>query len=335
LDVLVVNEPKAKESIERLRGEWEERSGGQLKTVSKSWAEVAAAKKLEADVIVFPSRYMGDLVTREWLRPVRANVLQSKEFNEDDLFPAVRSGLMKWGGEVVALPMGIELSSTSQSKAMSLLARVAPSIVSEVEEGLLFDMQTMKPRITDAAFVEAVRAAKLEKAELAHDSDRTSETSNAPSSEVAPVLGYGDRMIAVTSESHNAASAFKLIGWLASPEVSTQIAKGSELMIPVRRSLINSPAWYDASLDPDERNAISRSAEKELSARECLLVPRIPGVDDYMAALDVVVDEAVAGNVEPEAALKEAVARWEAITDARGRDAQRAAYLMNLGISAP
>jgi ABC-type glycerol-3-phosphate transport system substrate-binding protein len=142
-------------------------------------------------------------------------------------------------------------------------------------------------------------------------------------------------MIAVTTDSRNAASAFKLIGWLASPEASTQIAKGSEPVTPVRRSLIGSPAWYAASLHPDERAALSKTVEKELGASECLIVPRIPGVDDYLAALDGVVDQGFAGDVEAEAALEKAAERWEAITDARGRDAQREAYLMNLGIGEP
>jgi maltose-binding protein MalE len=329
LDVLVVNEPEVEEAIGRLRGEWEERSGGQLATISKSWSEVSNAEKLKADVIVFPSRYLGELSIRGMLRPVRSNVLQSKEFNEADLLPVVRSRLMKWGDNVMALPMGVELPSASSSQAVRLLAHVAPRIVSDVNEGLLFDTRTMKPRITDAPFVEAVQAAKS----VRRGTLESSKVTDA--SRVVPVLGYGDRMIAVTSESQNAASAFKLIEWLASPETSTQIAKGSDPMTPVRRSLLNSPAWYDTSLDPEQKAALVERAKKELGESECLLVPRIPGVDDYLAALDGVVDEAVAGDVEAEVALKKAAERWEAITDARGRDAQRKAYLMNLGIDEP
>jgi ABC-type glycerol-3-phosphate transport system substrate-binding protein len=336
LEVLVVNEPKMAEAVKRLRGEWEERSGGKLTVKSTSWAEVASAEKLEADAIVFPSRYVGELSTRGWLRPVRSNVLQSKEFDEADLFPVVSSRLMKWGAEVVALPLGADISSPSNSKGVSLLARVAPTIVSDAEEGLLFDTQTMKPRITDAPFVEAVKAAKLEHGEKANNANATSEKSTqAPSSRSAPVLGYGDRLISVTAETHNAASAFKLIGWLASPETSTQIAKGSEPITPVRRSLVNSPAWYDASLEPDEREALTKRAAQELSTTECLMVPRIPGVDEYMAALDAVVDEAIIGNVQPKTALQKAADRWEAITDAQGREAQREAYLKNLGFGEP
>src|SRR4051794_32593143 len=44
LRVLVVNEPELAEAVNRLRGEWAERSGGELKASSMTWAQVASAK---------------------------------------------------------------------------------------------------------------------------------------------------------------------------------------------------------------------------------------------------------------------------------------------------
>jgi hypothetical protein len=108
LRVLVVNEPGVAEAINRLRGEWAERSGGELISTSQTWAEVAGVKSLDADAIVFPSRYLGELCIRGWLRPVRSNVLESDEFNSADVFPIVRRELIKWGGQVMALPLGLD-----------------------------------------------------------------------------------------------------------------------------------------------------------------------------------------------------------------------------------
>jgi hypothetical protein len=65
------------------------------------------------------------------------------------------------------------------------------------------------------------------------------------------------------------------------------------------------------------------------------LVPRIPGVDEYLAALDEAVDETVRLGAAPQDALAKAAQRWEEITDARGRDSQRPAYWKHLGISEP
>ena len=63
------------------------------------------------------------------------------------------------------------------------------------------------------------------------------------------------------------------------------------------------------------------------------MVPRIPGVDQYMAALDVAVRSALQNSVTPSEALVEAARQWEKITDSLGRDSQREAYLKHLGIS--
>src|SRR6476659_1789737 len=51
LRVLVVNEPGVAEAINRLRGEWAERSGGELSATSSEWKDVAGAKSIEADVV--------------------------------------------------------------------------------------------------------------------------------------------------------------------------------------------------------------------------------------------------------------------------------------------
>src|SRR3954447_18734866 len=109
LRVLVVNEPAVADAINRLRGEWTERSGGQLSATAGQWKEVAAAKNVDADVVIFPSRYLGELCTRGWLQPVRASVLDGDEFNGRDVFPLLRRELMRWGGEVMALPLGVQV----------------------------------------------------------------------------------------------------------------------------------------------------------------------------------------------------------------------------------
>jgi hypothetical protein len=41
------------------------------------------------------------------------------------------------------------------------------------------------------------------------------------------------------------------------------------------------------------------------------------------------------GQQEPQAALSQAAAEWESITDSLGRDAQRQAYAKHLGFAEP
>ena len=154
LRVLVVNEPELAEAIDRLRGEWDERFGGRLSAESKPWTDVAAADAIDADLIVFPTRYLGELATRGWLRPVRQNVLESDAFDAADVFPLVRRNLVTWGGQVMALPLGVDLSTDGW------LAHAAPAAVSNDRVGVLFDPETMKPRIAGAAFVNALATMK-------------------------------------------------------------------------------------------------------------------------------------------------------------------------------
>jgi hypothetical protein len=327
--LLVVNKPDLVEAIDRLRGEWNDRSGGELGTSSMSWAELAAAKSPEADVIVFPSRYLGELCERNWLRPVRSNVLQSDELKMSDVFPIVGRQLIRWGGEVMALPLGIDPAALrpNQTKrpALAFLVAAAPVAISQNQEGVLFDTQTMKPRIAEPPFVDALQ--QLTK----RDNNSQGETRQR---QMIPVLGYADRLVAVTATSRNAASAFKLAAWLAQADISTQFASAGSGTLPVRRSLASSKSWYGPEMAAEHQD-LGKGLEAALSGDKCLLVPRIPGVDDYMAALDEAVKSGVFDKMPPQQALEKAAHRWEQITDARGRELQRDAYLKHLGINEP
>jgi hypothetical protein len=329
LRVLVLNDVPLAEAIGRLRGEWREQSGGELTATSKPWNEVAAAESIDADLLIFPTRYLGELCVRDQLRPVRKSVLDDKSLDFEDIFPLVRRQLITWGGQVMALPLGIDLPNSSNASRLSpgksLLVAVAANVVSANRSGDVFDPDTMKPRITEPVFVEALRrflSAEERPAPL-----------EPPAKRRVPVLGLGDRLAAVTTASRNAASAFRLLAWLATPDVSTQFARIGDGTMPVRKSLAESPVWYDSKLGAGERAELGKTSEAALSGNECLIVPRIPGVDQYMAALDEAVANVVAGQAKPEDALKQAAQKWEKITDTHGRETQRRAYLKHLGIS--
>jgi hypothetical protein len=326
--VLVVNEPEVAKAIMRLRGEWAELSGGEVEAVDTTWPDLAKAEKLDADVIVFPSRYLGELCVRGLLRPVRESVLESESVNADDLFPVVQRELMKWGGEVAALPLGIDLVTaphrSSSAPSMLLLAQAAPNVVSNERLGTLFEVETMKPRMAEPAFVEALQKLVTNEGKGAG--------AESPDSARVPVLGYNDRLVAVTASSRNTASAFKLLAWLSSADISTQLVGDGARQLPPRMSLASSSRWYDSALSASDRSKFANDLKTALSQDKALIVPRIPGIDDYLAALDDAVNSAVANGVPPEEALAEASRRWEDITDLRGRDEQRQAYMKHLGI---
>src|SRR6185436_16377595 len=149
---------------------------------------------------------------------------------------------------------------------------------------------------------------------------------------IVPVLGFADRLIAVSSASRNGASAFKLAAWLASADVSTQINAAEGKLLSVRRP----NGTRTSQSNPAERSGdvgdVAKTLEAALNADQCLLVPRIPGVDEYMSALDEAAKTPPADKAAAEAAMQKVAVRWEQITNAHGREAQRRAYLKHLQI---
>lgn len=314
LRVLVVNEPQLVEVIDRLRGEWTDRSGGDLSAGATTWKELAVLPQIEADVVVFPARYLGDLCSRGWLRPVRASVLESENVKFNDLYPLVRNELIRWGGQAMAVPLGVDatvLNPTDGTPAVKLLTLAAPKALSNERIGALFDTDTVKPRITEPAFVDAL----TQLASVA----KTKEAALSQQDPAVSVIGYNDRLAAVTSSSRNAASAFKLLEWIARPDISSQLAGVGERQLPPRRSRASAEDWAQA-------------LGARLSGERWLVIPRIPAIDEYLAALEAAVQAATIGNASPTEALESASARWEEITNSVGRDKQRDAYRKHLGI---
>jgi hypothetical protein len=344
LRVLVVNDPELVEGINRVRGEWAERSGGELAASATTWRDLEKLQAIDADVIIFPSRYLGELSTRNWLRPIRASVLESEDLKFADFFPLVRNELIKWGGQTMALPLGLDPNlldiSPAQGRAMVLLREAAPQAVSKDKLGVLFDVETMKPRITEPAFIEALTKLAAEQVDTrekgATQIDTATRADDSTPRDIAtpstPVLGYTDRLIGVTTSSHNAASAFKLISWLAQPDTSAQLARLGNGTLPPRVSNAASPAWYKPDVSAEDRAKSADTLTAQLSGERSLLIPRIPGIDDYVAALDEAVKPAK-DAASAATAIQHAAERWEQITESRGRDAQLQAYRKSLGLT--
>jgi hypothetical protein len=384
LTVLVVNEPELAESIGRLRGEWAERSGGSLTVESQPWADVAKAKTIDADVVIFPLRYLGDLVESNRIRPVRESVLKSELYDAEDVLPLARQKLGVYGGKAMALPLGVQVplagfelvgrretdlnsgpqprnwptrESVAHWSALMLLARAAGYASHPRQEAVLFDPRTMSARIADPPFVRALDEWRQENAVPADSVPNVTgeslvwmelpgavEVFNRSTGEWESVAGgerrvpllVGGQLLAVTAASRNAASAFDLATWLASPEIARQLGAAGTDTLPVRRTLagmsprrINSPA---GRIDGSQLGGVLRTA---LSRDEALVVLRIPGADEYLAVLSAAVDKALRGEAPTADALAAAAHDWDQITDRLGRDSQRRAYLNDLGIERP
>jgi multiple sugar transport system substrate-binding protein len=405
LRVLIVNDPPLVTTINRLRGEWSELEGGTLVEESKTWSEIAAGDSIDADLVVFPARYLGELAER--LRPVRENVTSGSLYDANDILPLVRDRLGMHGGRLLALPLGVQVplvgyrenwlkpgsgaapdswqeflelvSRAGESPrewpagdavdnwpAVMLLARAAAYACHPRQESPLFDPESMEPRIAGPPFVRALEEWRRE---LAHsptskDTDHPSVGATDGATSVlhwnelpgsdqvfnvstgewelvqhpprrVPLLA-GGTLVAVTNWSRNAASAFRLAAWLTSSEIVPQVLPVGAPLLPPRRSNLSlaDRSIRDAtSLGGGAK--VARVVEAALSRDDCLMLPRIPGVDQYLKVLAAAVDAALRGDKPPTVALEQVAHRWNEITDRLGRDAQRRSYLNHLGQTAP
>ena len=334
LTVQVVDDSNLATGLNLLRGEWAERTGGQLVVEEATIGELLAAEKRSADLVVYPSRYVGTLAARDDLRPVRTSVLQSKAFAQSDLLPLIRNRVMPYGGKVVALSLGepplFSLQQLEHPAAGELLTRTIGYVNLTSRRAILFDPETMQPRISSPPFVRALEQMIKGQAstdEVYNDSLGIWEPKEVPTTPV--MLGFSGRVMSVTRATRNAASAFNLLEWLASGQVATQLSQRSKATVWFRASQISEATEWTAGQGIS--HGAAQAITRQLSAENCFLLPRVPGIDNYLQALSAEVERALGGELTAEEALESAAQQWETITTQQNRDHQAAAYRKHLG----
>jgi maltose-binding protein MalE len=382
LTVLVVDDPEIARGIKLLAGEWSERSGGELAVSEMTLDEMLKAESLAADVVIYPSRQLGTLAMRGWLRPMRPTVLQDPVLGWGDFLTTLRDQVARYGNEVLALPLGekplvvswqgafpeklpvtwgqvdeVDVGNTVSDQ--DLLGEFIARVVAATEPGdrssLFFAAESMDARLTNPQIVQALESivargkSSVTETRLSVDvPPRKAENGtqfapllNAEQVYVASldqweevedarppvVCGFSGRLVSVTSASRNAASAFKLIPWLVGGTNGAQLSQRSDATL-----------WFRASQTPEASKWLEQSdAEswltESLSRGDAYLLPRIPGIEEYLAILNGAVKDAVAGKQPAAEALAAAAEKWNALTDKLGRDSQRMAFNRHLGLA--
>jgi multiple sugar transport system substrate-binding protein len=137
----------------------------------------------------------------------------------------------------------------------------------------------------------------------------------------------------VVHTTENPEAAFRLLAWLSGPEWSARVLPVSPRTTLFRSShLSNAKDWVNAALDPTAATNYGEVVQASLSRETYLFVPRIPGAEEYLAALDTAVQQALSEEKTPQAALAEAAAAWVQITQRLGLQSQRRAYQRELGL---
>ncbi len=146
-----------------------------------------------------------------------------------------------------------------------------------------------------------------------------------------PLLGIAGRVGVVCSASSHPDAALELLAWLSAPSDGDPASAASSATTLYRRSQLSRPKnWVEKPASPAAASQYALLTENTFRRSQWLGAPRIPGRDEYLAALDHAVRQAVQSRQSPAEALQHAAAKWREITDRLGREHQRAAYLRSL-----
>jgi len=147
-----------------------------------------------------------------------------------------------------------------------------------------------------------------------------------------PLLGVAGRYGSIVRGTRRARAAGKTLAILTSQEWSTDISTKSPAATLFRTShLGQTEAWLPASLASAADDYVETIAENQ-HARVLLFSPRIPGRNEYLAALDEAVQAVLSEQEAPPAALAQVDKKWRAITEQYGSKEQRNAYKRSLGL---
>lgn len=145
-----------------------------------------------------------------------------------------------------------------------------------------------------------------------------------------PLLAVAGRLAAVTATAADFREAQSLCLWISGREISPLVSPASSGTAPFRQSHLPEARRWTGGLDAAASRSYAAALQKSTSLQRFVSL-RLPGRDEYLAALDAAVLSAVAGDATPEEALAAASAKWQEITAARGLTRQQRALRRDLG----
>jgi multiple sugar transport system substrate-binding protein len=160
------------------------------------------------------------------------------------------------------------------------------------------------------------------------------ESRTADESPHVTLLDSSGMIGSVLTATEHPDAAFRVLAWLSGPNWSPRVLATSARTTLFRHShLIDSKQWVNSLLDPAAAGSYGEVVQSSLSRESYLFVPRIPGAEMYLSALDAAVLRAVIENVSAQDALNEAAVAWVRITQRLGLKDQRNAYQRELGLN--
>ena len=181
----------------------------------------------------------------------------------------------------------------------------------------------------------SIRFAELPgSAEVYNFTNSTWEARRAGDDHHVPLLNVDGRIGSVTRESPRRRAAQQFLIWLTSQRNSAAISPRSIHTTMFRSSHTSNPEpWAGAQLDAAGAASYGDLIRQVNQRRIWFYSPRIPGREEYLAALDKAVAEAIAEQ-SPQDVLRRASQQWNAINARRGVEQQRQCYEESLRVGA-
>ncbi len=156
---------------------------------------------------------------------------------------------------------------------------------------------------------------------------------NVTKNESVPFAPITGRIGVVSATSAEQEETFRLLVWLSGSKWGTRVASTSPHTTLFRREQANAPAdWVEKDLELVTAKQYASNVTGTFASQRWLGGLRIPGQQEYYAALDEAVVKAIAGEQSPAEALHGAAEAWRKISERLGVDQQRKAYRRSLGI---
>jgi multiple sugar transport system substrate-binding protein len=150
----------------------------------------------------------------------------------------------------------------------------------------------------------------------------------------APFAGFGGWIYVVPNLTQQPEAAMDLATFLGSPEVRIEAATTPGCGVnPDATDMLEPSIWVDAGFSQEDAEAYTKAITDSITSPNVVFDLRIPGIPEYKDVLEIAVTKALVGEATPQAALDEAAAEWEAITDRLGREQQAQYYRESLGIA--
>ncbi len=381
--------------------QWRTGSEQPLEIRVLSVSDFLAEPTCACDIVAFPSRLLGELLDRAWVIKLPTALRQPVSAEESgNVQPAMWQKEVAYNGEIWGVPLGtsiplVVVGSSEPAKSLSnqswdeflrsmqitaaepiqvdaatvdqvalvdrFFAIVGGLVTRSPDYGLLFELQTMKPRLTEPEFVKAAEIlAQLSSQGVDKEgSDRSavgsfSESWAWVSSQSSPAVAIAipsmlttevvkesncrpvrvppngitwntgsGLMASMSANCRQSTRATALLRWLGSSETRQALAP---LILGIESAVsisgTDSSAWQAAELT------------REMAAGERVTSElRLARAEEYRQVLANHLLDVISGNATATEALAATSEAWQAITESRGRLVQRADYERSLGLS--